>query len=843
MALVVNTNVPSMTSQRYLMESRREMETSMERLSSGKRINSAADDAAGSAIAGRMDTQIKGLSMAIRNANDGISLTQTAEGAMDEVTDMLQRMRELSLQSVHGVNNDSDRAALDAEVQALKAEIDRIAETTTFNNQKILNGTYDNLFQIGKDAGDTLKISIGNVGTSALGLAAGVGTVADPTNTLISGRVTELTGVSFSTGDIVINGAAVDGLATADDISDLASKITSSVDNVTATGFNTVVAKSAGDGVVTAGQVAIKINSIGAVGDADYQVSREVQIDASASMSELVANINKAFIDGEVTASVNGDGKLVLSNNTGSTISIADESGTDAAYDGGTGFLVDTDAVTATVSYAASTVSTGFLKLTSSDETSISIDIGNTQLSSPGAVTDLNNLGFQRIIEDPAGSPYQLIGAELTTDGFTAGATIGRSSTTLQADVTINGVEIYDATLSANSTTFQGKLDLINAFSDETDVVASAYYEKSFDMSNMRFVATRNVAVNGTNVAYGADLATFATNLNAATATTGLTATVSGTNLILSGEGVQNVTLTDQDFALSDTVQVRDARPSEDTGEMSVFLSIGTADVTAGRTFKLDISSTTDGVIHTTATAASYTYTVLANESAADVASAFRDLIHTNIIANGTVDTADYGNLVSASAAQLAFFTPAHVGSATITLSVVQVTADFQAFSGDVAGIASIRLSASNNAPISIELGEASTEKHHGLKEMNVGDSTWDTNAATNVVGTTTANTVAGMSVASSAAAQSAITALDAALQQISDARSSLGATENRLTHTVDNLSNVVENTAASQSRILDADFAVEAAQLARAQVLQQAGTAMLAQANAAPQNVLSLLG
>lgn len=843
MALVVNTNVPSISSQRYLMESRREMETSMERLSSGKRINSAADDAAGSAISGRMDTQIKGLNMAIRNANDGISLTQTAEGAMDEVTDMLQRMRELSLQAVHGVNNDTDRAALDAEVQALKAEIDRISDTTTFNNQKILNGSYDQLFQIGKDSGDTLKISIGDIGTSSLGLAAGSGTVADPTNTLISARVTEMTDVAFTTGDIVINGAQVDGMVSADDISDLATKITTSVANVTASGFNTVVAKVAGSGSISANQVAIKVNSIGSVGDADYQVAREVQIDASSSMDELVANINKAFIDGEVTASVNGDGKLVLSNNTGSTISIADESGTDGAYDGGTGFIVDTDAITAAIGYASGTVSTGFVKLTSTDNTSISVDVGNSQLALPGAVSDLTNLGFQRIIEDPTGNPYQVIGGQLTTDGFTAGATIGRSSTTLQADLTINNVEIYDATLSAASTTFQGKLDLINAFSDETDVVASAYYEKSFDMSNMRFVATRQVAVNGTNVNYGADLAAFATNLNTATATTGLTATVSGTNLVLAGEGVQNVTLTDQDFSLSDTVQVRDAR-SDDAGGLSVFLSIGTADVTAGRTFKLDISATTGGTIHSAGEAASFTYTVLTDQSATDVAKAFRDLIHINMTQKGIPGaTEDYGNFVSASAAQLAFFTPALVGSATITLSVVQVTADFQAFSGDVADVASIRLSASNNAPISVELGEGSTEGHHGLKELNVGDSTFDVNAPTNLVGTTTANTVAGMSVATSAGAQSAITALDAALQQIADARASLGATENRLTHTVDNLSNVVENTAASQSRILDADFAAEAAQLARAQVLQQAGTAMLAQANAAPQNVLSLLG
>ena len=124
MALVVNTNIPSLAAQRYLAESRNEMETAMERLSSGKRINSAADDAAGLAISTRMDSQIRGINMAIKNANDGISMVQTAEGALQEVTDMLQRMRELALQSVQGSNNDEDRAALDAEVQQLMKGLD-----------------------------------------------------------------------------------------------------------------------------------------------------------------------------------------------------------------------------------------------------------------------------------------------------------------------------------------------------------------------------------------------------------------------------------------------------------------------------------------------------------------------------------------------------------------------------------------------------------------------------------------------------------------------------------------------------------------------------------------------
>jgi flagellin len=124
MALVVNTNIASLTAQNHLSASRKEMETAMERLSSGSRINSAADDAAGLAISTRMDAQIRGMTKAVQNANDGISLTQTAQGAQKEITEMLQRMRELAVQSSNSTNNATDRAALDAEVQQLVTEID-----------------------------------------------------------------------------------------------------------------------------------------------------------------------------------------------------------------------------------------------------------------------------------------------------------------------------------------------------------------------------------------------------------------------------------------------------------------------------------------------------------------------------------------------------------------------------------------------------------------------------------------------------------------------------------------------------------------------------------------------
>jgi flagellin len=162
----------------------------------------------------------------------------------------------------------------------------------------------------------------------------------------------------------------------------------------------------------------------------------------------------------------------------------------------------------------------------------------------------------------------------------------------------------------------------------------------------------------------------------------------------------------------------------------------------------------------------------------------------------------------------------------------------------DLNHFGALKLQSNNGTPISIRFGEnGAADGELGLVEMNVGDALWDSNAPTSNIGGYTVASVSGVSVATSAAAEAALDALDAALEKVNSNRAALGAVQNRLNHTVSNLSNVVENTAASQSRILDADFAVEAAALARAQILQQAGTAMLAQANAAPQNVLSLLG
>ena len=161
MPQVINSNISALNAQRNLNRSQSSLETSLQRLSSGLRINSAKDDAAGLAISERFTTQIRGLTQAARNANDGISLAQTAEGALTEVQSNLQRIRELAVQSANATNSASDRVALDEEVQQRLSEIERIAAQTSFNGQKILDGTFGSAqFQVGANVGETININL-----------------------------------------------------------------------------------------------------------------------------------------------------------------------------------------------------------------------------------------------------------------------------------------------------------------------------------------------------------------------------------------------------------------------------------------------------------------------------------------------------------------------------------------------------------------------------------------------------------------------------------------------------------------------------------------------------------
>jgi flagellin len=205
----INTNVASLNAQRNLMTSQSSLQMSIQRLSSGLRVNSAKDDAAGLGIADRMNSQVKGLTVAARNASDGISLSQTAEGALGKVGDMLQRMRELAVQSSNATNTQADRNSLDAEVTQLKSEIDRVATQTSFNGVKLLDGSFSGAnFQVGANAGETISVAnITNAQTAALG-----GTVTVATTSVAAAG---LTGGAITAGAVTVNGVSIGAVSAA----------------------------------------------------------------------------------------------------------------------------------------------------------------------------------------------------------------------------------------------------------------------------------------------------------------------------------------------------------------------------------------------------------------------------------------------------------------------------------------------------------------------------------------------------------------------------------------------------------------------------------------------------
>lgn len=227
MVMSVNTNVLSLTAQRSMMSTQKDLSTSIERLSTGLRINSAKDDAAGLAIGERFTSSIRGGTVAQRNANDGISFAQTAEGALDVIGSNLQRIRELAVQSLNDSNTDADRAAIDQEVKALKAEVDRIAKDTTFNGRNILDGSLGTMkFQIGAERGQTLDISGKNARASELGqnYATSTGAAITDTNYLAASN-----GGAGDVNDFSVNGVAIDlqGVTTTDGLVDAINSVMS----------------------------------------------------------------------------------------------------------------------------------------------------------------------------------------------------------------------------------------------------------------------------------------------------------------------------------------------------------------------------------------------------------------------------------------------------------------------------------------------------------------------------------------------------------------------------------------------------------------------------------------
>ena len=338
MALTINTNVASLNAQRNLGSSQADLNKSMQRLSSGLRINSAKDDAAGLAISDRMTSQIRGLNQAVRNANDGISLAQTAEGALQESTNILQRMRELGVQSANDSNSASDRASLQKEVVQLQAELNRIADTTNFNGKQLFDGSFSaQKFQVGANANETISFSMGNARADNIGnhtVAAGTMTAA--VNTGTTNTNAGFTGLNI-TG--TLGSATIDASAGAS-----AKAVASAVNGVSGdTGVSAEARTVASFTVDTAENYAFNLT-----GDASAAIS--VNVSNVGDLSGVAEAINAASATTGITATADG-GTVSLVHEGGADIAIdsldSDTATSVLALTGGSGAVADLDETTA----------------------------------------------------------------------------------------------------------------------------------------------------------------------------------------------------------------------------------------------------------------------------------------------------------------------------------------------------------------------------------------------------------------------------------------------------------------------------------------------------------------
>ncbi|MCH1931882.1 flagellin [Shewanella sp. A25] len=371
MAISVNTNVTSMRAQNQLNGANSKLQTSMERLSSGLRINSAKDDAAGLQISNRMTSQISGIGVAMRNANDGISIAQTAEGAMQESTNILQRMRDLSLQSANGSNSSDDRVSMQKEISSLQAELTRIAETTSFGGQKLLDGSYGSQsFQVGSNANETISVSLRNVSSDALGssnIKASVGGVAGTTTATAApaytdGTVTLTNNTSGKETDITI--------ASTDDAASIAKK------------FNDV---SSTTGVKAQASNTVELSGITFTNGFSANIGGAVVTGATDEAS-LVDQINTNGADSGISAKiVNGKVQVTQAEGKNITFGQAIDDGTAGDIDYDVAAVIDGVAASSTTvtGGSADVVATGTLSFTSNS----SFELSGTDVDELGSIT------------------------------------------------------------------------------------------------------------------------------------------------------------------------------------------------------------------------------------------------------------------------------------------------------------------------------------------------------------------------------------------------------------------------------------------------------------------------
>jgi flagellin len=704
MALSINTNISSLTAQRAIADSKNDLETAMERLATGSKINSASDDAAGLAMTQRMTAQIQGLNMAIKNSNDGIAMTKSIEGAITEVSDMLQRMRELSIQAANGTNSATDRTYLQDEVNLLIQEVTRVAANTRYNGSLILDGTFINKqLQVGIEEGEHITFSVDSVSANQIGAHTLIGNGKNPETPEASAPANPVS----TDEDVEIFGylgTKTVEASTEDSAKEVATKVNLETH---ATGVKayakTYAALSSGD--PTARTYNLKVNG--------FQTGNFII--SSTDVGDAVDAINRISGASGVTAKVESN-KVILFDADGDDITIENTK-----------------------------VGTEF------------VDLVVEKLAEDGLVTNV------------IGQPVRLgEGATATNTEATFTQTHGTLSNYASATHTLtDGTTTLSITLGAGTPT---TADLVSAFRS-----ATGYDSFKFDVS--------------------------------ANSTTGFTFTAREPGVIQTAE--QPV--------------LTAAAAVTDEGTLTAGTTGAAADSTRiSGTLKF-VSSHSFSVEQAGATKATFTqnHGTLANYASA-----------THTLSDGTTT--------------LSITLGAGTPSTADLVTAFQTASGFADFKYDIAANSSTGFTFTAKEPGAIRtadqpvLNVATAVTNPGTLTVGVAGDAVGYFAS----GSQTASLVdlTQVKISTEAGASDAISIIDAALDKVAQMRSDLGAIENRMDHTISNLMNIAEKTADSRSRLEDADFALESARLAKNQVLQQAGTSMLSQANQMNQLVMELL-
>jgi len=816
MALRINTNIAAMNAHKNMIKTDNSLSESLGRLSSGLRINKAADDASGMAIADSLRSQALGLGQAIKNGNDGISIVQTADAALEESINIVNTIKQKSIQSAQDGQTTESRKAIQADISKLRDELDTIAKTTAFNNQKLLSGNFtDKKFQIGAYAGETIDISIQSTE------ATKIGHITTSDMTFAGEGITELNVYSnlldqtFSLNSIELayNNDAENGVgAVADAINKL-----SDVLGISATAS---VASSTEDNVVagtTDSTFAINGVTIGAL-----------DVQENDSDGALVAAINNKTSEHGVTASVDQAGILTLGTTDSRAIEVTMGSATQAVMGGttnmstlgkvevrqeGTSQITITDA-SAQEGIAVSTVG------------------GSITVSGAAATTFDSTIASGSKLVDSTLASGTVIAGTFTLSGAAASGETDKSVITAGSTLG-SGTAITSGTVLQGSFTVSGAAATSNG-NESTIVAGSTLAAETAIGTGSIFVGDVSASLSGGT----ADVVVSGTGANTFTRISGAGAEVTaGTDLILTA----GVTLKDATTIASGSVllagsvyqgQFDVVGDTTLAGDMILKSGSVLADDTilnAGSVmYNIELSG--DGTV--TGTMTLQTGTVLGDQTVLTDGSALGfsgEIVNDITVGEGTGMTLGVGTVINSGSTLKAG-----------TVITNQILDENGVFFEEGTVLEYDIVTGSGNALTKEMIIESGSTL---LANTTLGNNaTAQADGTTSELSGSSAYRLSDVDVTTQEGAQIGIAVADAALKSLDKVRSDLGSVQNQLTSTISNISTTQINVSAAESTIRDVDFAAESANFTKMQILSQAGTFAMSQANATSQNVLSLL-